>query len=259
MAAIPEQLADRARDAGAEIRTGVEVTDVTDPASTGGRGIEITDGGESERLDDLPADAADAGERGDDSTASVTVETSEGTVEADAVVVAGDPKTARELTGVSSVPTEGVPSVTQYYSVPAGTDLGTDRKLLLNAKDASPNAVVPMSEVAPEYAPAGRELLCATFLGEESLDASDEELATATRRALSAWYPERDFEDVEVVATDRIEFAQFAQPPAVHDDLPSARTAGGHTYLAGDYTGWSSINAAMKSGRLAAGAVLADR
>jgi phytoene dehydrogenase-like protein len=160
---------------------------------------------------------------------------------------------------VSSIPTEAVSSVTQYYSVPGGTDLGTDRKLLLNARDAVPNAVVPMSEVAPEYAPAGRELLTATFLGEASMDADDEELATATRRALAAWYPERDFEDVEVVATDRIEFAQFAQPPGVHDDLPSARTAGGNTYLAGDYTGWSSINAAMKSGRLAASAALADR
>jgi phytoene dehydrogenase-like protein len=259
MGAIPAQLAARAREAGAEIRTGVEVTDVADPASTGGRRIEITDGGESERLDDLPADAGDAGERENGSTAPVTVETAVGTVEADAVVVAGDPKTARELTGVPSIPTEGVSSVTQYYSVPGGTDLGTDRKLLLNAKDAEPNAVVPLSEVAPEYAPAGRELLGATFLGEGSMDADADELATATRRALSAWYPERDFEDIETIATDRIAFAQFAQPPGVHDDLPSARTAGGSTYLAGDYTGWSSINAAMKSGRLAASAVLADR
>jgi phytoene dehydrogenase-like protein len=252
MAAIPEQLADRAREAGAEVRTGVEVTDVVDPASTGGREIAIGDGGE-------PSEASDDSATGDDAPETVRVETTEGTVTVDAVVVAGDPRTARELTGVSSIPTEAVSSVTQYYSVPGGTDLGTDRKLLLNAKDATPNAVVPMSEVAPEYAPAGRELLTATFLGSDAMDAGTDELATATRRALSAWYPERDFEDIEVVATDRIEFAQFAQPPGVHDDLPSARTAGGNTYLAGDYTGWSSINAAMKSGELAASAVLADR
>jgi phytoene dehydrogenase-like protein len=257
MAAIPEQLADRARDAGAEIRTGVEVTDVVDPAGTGGREIAIEDGGEQSDASD--ESTAEAGDGTDTAEESVTVETTEGTVTADAVVVAGDPRTTRDLTGVSSIPTEAVSSVTQYYSVPGGTDLGTDRKLLLNARDAVPNAVVPMSEVAPEYAPAGRELLTATFLGEASMDADDEELATATRRALAAWYPERDFEDVEVVATDRIEFAQFAQPPGVHDDLPSARTAGGNTYLAGDYTGWSSINAAMKSGRLAASAALADR
>jgi phytoene dehydrogenase-like protein len=250
MAAIPEQLAARAREAGAEIRTGVEVTDVIDPASTGGREIEIADGGE---------EVADTSDDTADTDGTVTVETTEGPVDADAVVVAGDPRTARNVTGVQSIPTEGVPSVTQYYSLPAGTDLGTDRKLLLNAANPRPNAVVPLSEVAPEYASPGRELLNATFLGDESLTASDEELATATRRALSAWYPERDFEDIEVVATDRIEFAQFAQPPGVHDDLPSARTPGGSTYLAGDYTGWSSINAAMKSGRLAASAVLADR
>ena len=257
MGAIPEQLADRAREAGVEIRTGVEVTGVVDPASTGGRRIEIADGGEAAETSGERPTGGDS--TGTDTADAVTVETSEGTVDADAVVVAADPRTARELTGVSSIPTDAVSSVTQYYSVPAGTDLGTDRKLLLNAADASPNAVVPMSEVAPEYAPAGRELLCATFLGSEVLDADAEELATATRRALSAWYPERDFEDIAVVATDRIEFAQFAQPPGVHDDLPSARTAGGNTYLAGDYTGWSSINAAMKSGRLAASALLADR
>jgi phytoene dehydrogenase-like protein len=267
MAAIPEQLADRARDAGAEIRTGVEVTDVVDPASTGGREIAIGDGGEqSDASDESTAkdgdttdSAAGDGDATDTGEESVTVETTAGTVAADAVVVAGDPRTARELTGVSSIPTEAVSSVTQYYSVPGGTDLGTDRKLLLNAADPTPNAVVPMSAVAPEYAPAGRELLTATFLGSEAMDAEADDLATATRRALSAWYPERDFEDLAVVATDRIEFAQFAQPPGVHDDLPDARTPGGNTYLAGDYTGWSSINAAMKSGELAASAVLADR
>jgi phytoene dehydrogenase-like protein len=255
MGAIPEQLAARAREAGAEVVTGVEVTGVSD-AARGATRVEVTDGGTSDEAatgdgggDDAAADAQDR---------PVTVETTDGTVTADAVVVATDPRTARELTGVEAIPTAARSSVTQYYSLPAGTDLDTGKKLLLNAHGPAPNTVVPLSAVAPEYAPADRELLNATFLGSEALSADDEELFAATRRALAAWYPEREFDDVELLHTDRVEFAQFDQPPGVHDGLPSARTPGGRTYLAGDYTGWSSINAALKSGRLAATAALGD-
>jgi phytoene dehydrogenase-like protein len=268
MGAIPEQLAARAREAGAEVVTGVEVTGVSD-AARGATRVEVTDGGTSDEAatgdgggDDAAADADDTGadvdEEADAQDRPVTVETTDGTVTADAVVVATDPRTARELTGVEAIPTAARSSVTQYYSLPAGTDLDTGKKLLLNAHGPAPNTVVPLSAVAPEYAPADRELLNATFLGSEALSADDEELFAATRRALAAWYPEREFDDVELLHTDRVEFAQFDQPPGVHDGLPSARTPGGRTYLAGDYTGWSSINAALKSGRLAATAALGD-
>jgi monoamine oxidase len=40
--------------------------------------------------------------------------------------------------------------------------------------------------------------------------------------------------------------------------LPDVRAAGGRTYLAGDYTTWSSIQGAMRSGREAAAAVRDD-
>jgi phytoene dehydrogenase-like protein len=268
MGAIPEQLAARAREAGVEVVTGVEVTGVSD-AARGPTTVEVTDGGATDENEDGTGtdqagdgaeggDGAEAGDDPDGPDQPVTVETSDGTVTADAVVVATDPRTARDLTGVEAIPTAARSSVTQYYSLPAGTDLDTGRKLLLNAGGPEPNTVVPLSAVAPEYAPADRELLNATFLGSEALDADDEELFAATRRALAAWYPEREFGDVELLHTDRVEFAQFDQPPGVHDGLPSARTPGGRTYLAGDYTGWSSINAALKSGRLAANAVLVD-
>ncbi|MFB6281530.1 MAG: FAD-dependent oxidoreductase [Haloferacaceae archaeon] len=221
MGAVPEQLARRARTAGAEIRTGERVTAV-EPA---GDGVVV-----------------EAGRRR----------------EADAAVVATDPPTARELTGVGAIPTTAVGCVTQYYAIPAHSALDTGRKLVLNAEGPSPNAVVPLSEVAPEYAPPDRELLCATFLDDGALDEPAADLAAATRAALESWYPERSAASLEPLATDRIEFAQFAQPPGIHGDLPDARDPEGPVYLAGEYTTWSSIQGALRSGREAAAAVRAD-
>jgi phytoene dehydrogenase-like protein len=220
MGAVPAQLAERARDAGATIRTGE------------------------------PVEAVDGG--------SGTVETGDRRHEVDAVVVATDPPTARELTGVSSIPTEARPSTTLYLSLPASTGFDPGRRIHLNVPDDRPNAVVPLSAVAPTYAPDDEALLCATFLGERALDADESTLFDAVRDALTAWYPDVPFEGLAPVTTDRIEFAQFAQPPGVHDALPDARAPAGDVYLAGDFTAWSSIQGALRSGREAAEAVVED-
>jgi phytoene dehydrogenase-like protein len=222
MAEVPRQLAARVREAGAEVVLGEAV----------------------ERVEDGPG--------------GVTVHAGSGARTAEAVVVATDPATARELTAVESVPTDTRGCVTGYYSLPAGKRLGTGGRLLLNAGDASPNTVVPLTAVAPEYAPGDRELVSATFLGEAAQEASEAALAEETREALASWYPEMRFDDLERVATERVPVAQFDQPPGVHDGLPGARDGGDRTYLAGDYTAWSSIQGAMRSGREAADAVATD-
>ncbi|SEO40785.1 UDP-galactopyranose mutase [Halogranum amylolyticum] len=222
MQAIPEQLADNAREAGAEIRLGEPVEAVGD----GGDGVTVT--------------------------------TSEEAIEADAVVVAADPKRARELTGVDAIPTEAQSCVTQHYRLPAREAPDTGKRLLLNAGDESPNTVANMTAVAPEYAPGDVDLLNATFLGEEPQDVPAEEFEARTRNALESWYPERTFGALERVETHRIPFAQFDQPPGVFDDLPDTRAAGGRVYLAGDYVRWSSIQGAMRSGRDAAEALVTD-
>ena len=223
MGAVPDQLAERAERAGASVRCSERV-----------RSIE------------------DAGD-------SVTVETDAETLDADAVVVAADPKEARRLTDVESIPLEARGCVTQYYRLPAEDAPKTGRKILLNAADPSPNTIVPMSEVAPEYASDGTALFNATFLGETALDRDASALAEEARLTLESWYPERDFSALEPVRTHRIEFAQFDQPPGIHESLPDVRAPGGSTYLAGDYTAWSSIQGAMRSGREAARAVERDR
>ncbi|ESP89313.1 NAD(P)/FAD-dependent oxidoreductase [Candidatus Halobonum tyrrellensis] len=223
MGAVTRQLADRARAAGAEVVLG-EAVEAVDPAEGG-----------------------------------VRVEMAGGAVDADAAVVATDPPTARELTGVESIPTEGRPSVTQYYALPDDSTLSTDRKILLNADDDAPNIVVPLTDVAPEYAPDGSQLLCATFLGEEATERDADALAADTRAALSAWFPERNFDGFDRLRTERLRFAQFDQPPGVHPDLPDVTAPDGPVFLAGEYTAWSSIQGAMASGRSAAEALLTER
>lgn len=245
MQAIPEQLADNARRAGAELRLGEPVESIDDSGD------------------------------GDDG-AGVTVATTDEAVDAAAVVVATDPTQATALTGVDSIPTDARSCVTQHYRIPAVDAPDTGGRLLINAGDGSPNTVVNVTDVAPEYGPdhadvdtsdetadsfggaADVALLNATFLGEAVLDAPAEELETRTREELELWYPDRDFAALERIETHRIPFAQFDQPPGVFERLPGTRAAGGRTYLAGDFTRWSSIQGAMRSGRDAAEAVVTD-
>jgi phytoene dehydrogenase-like protein len=221
MGAIPEQLADAAREAGASIETGRAVEAV----ESEGEGASVGVGGE--------------------------------TVSADAAVVATDPKTARDLTGCEGIPTDGDGCVTQYFSLPESQDLRTGRRLLLNTVDDRPNQIAPMSAVAPGYSPAGEQLLSATFLGEPEAD--DDELAAEVRDALGSWYPENSFGELELLATHRIPFAQFTQPPGFRAELPAVDDPDGSVYLAGEYTEWSAIQGAMESGQRAARAVSRDR
>ena len=215
MAAIPRQLGQRARRAGATVETGRTV-----------ESIERTGTG-------------------------VRVATEDGSIRADAAVVATAPATAAELTDCEAIPTEGRGCVTQQFALP--DSLETGGRILLNATDARPNQIAPVSEAAPEYAPDGTHLVSATFLG--SPEESDRALAREVRATLSAWYPERSFADLELLRTDRIPFAQFAQPPGRIAGLPDVDDPAGPVYLAGEYTEWSAIQGAMASGRQVARAV----
>ena len=220
MAAMPEQLAARATDAGATIETGQRVTAV--------------DGADGE----------------------IAVETAGETFDAESAVVATDPATAAELTGVDAIPTETLGCVTQYFALPTGKAPSMGKRIVLNAADDRPNTVAPLSAVAPEYAPKGMELYSATFLG--SPEADDDELAAEVTRALASWYPASGFDALEHLRTDHVPLAQFAQPPGFRQSLPDPDAPAGSVVLAGDYTRWSSIQGALESGRVAA-ELLAER
>lgn len=219
MGEISKQLGERAREAGATIHTNETVTGL-DPFA-----------------------------------AEPSVELGRETTTADAVVVATDPKEARELTGVESISTDAKGCTTQYLAF-EGDELDAGKRLLLNAEeDEGPNQVAQLSAVAPEYAPEDKTLLSATYLGVP--EDPDETLVERTRRTLASWYPERSI-DLEHLHTTRIEFAQFAQSPGIFDRLPEVADPDDPVYLAGEYTEASSINAAMQSGRKAAKAVVED-
>jgi len=218
MGAVSAQLAERARTAGVRVET------------------------------ETPVEAVDA----EDATVQIPGET----LDAEAVVVATDPKQARELTGVDAVPTEGLGCVTQHVALQAGHPLADSDRIHLNADESVPNTVAPMSGVAPEYAPDDRELAAVTTLG--TPDRSSTDLAAAARDAIGSWYPEASLSEMEVLHTHRVPFSQFAQPPGVQETLPDVRDPAGAVYLAGDYTHDSSLNGAMESGREAARAVAAD-
>ncbi|MFD1644862.1 NAD(P)/FAD-dependent oxidoreductase [Haloarchaeobius litoreus] len=220
MGEIPGQLRERAAAAGVDVRTGATVTEVDS----------------------------------DEGDATVTVDVA--SVEADAVVVATDPRAARELTGVSAIPRRGHACVTQWFSLSGRDALDAGTRLMLNATEQGPNQFADHTAVAPEYAPDGVRLLSATFLGER--EESDDGLAAQAKETLESWYPERRFDDFSLEHTDRIPFAQFQQPPGFSESLPDTRDPSGPVYLAGDYTRWSSIQGAMQSGQDAAAAVRED-
>jgi phytoene dehydrogenase-like protein len=214
MGAIPTQLADGARAAGASIETDTRVEAVS--ATAGG----------------------------------VSVVTPAETRTADAAVVATDPPTARTLTGVAAIPTSGRGFTTVYASLRRASAPGMGSRLVLNAECDAPNTVAPLSRVAPAYAPDGQHLYSGTFLGDQPDE--DARLLDALRTALERWYPEARFGALEIVAVDRIDFAQVAQPPGFRGNLPAIDAPDGRVVLAGDYTRWSSIQGALESGRRAA-------
>lgn len=180
-----------------------------------------------------------------------TVRLADERVPADAAVVATESPTARELTGVEAIPTTRRGCTTQYFAFD-GAPLSAGNRIMLNAGSSGPLHVVQQSAVVPESAPRGRQLLAATVPG--SPEADDATVAAEARTTMQEWYPERHL-DLELLATDRIPFAQFAQPPGIHRSLPAPDAPDGAIVLAGEYTAWSSIDGALESGLAAANAL----
>ncbi len=187
----------------------------------------------------------------------VGVRTDAGEVRAPRVVVATDCHAAAALTGLE-LPHDGLATTVVYFG--SARALVAHKKILLNpAPDAFINNAVQISNIAPEYAPPGRHLLSCTVLGDPDLD--DDTVIARCREELAEWFGPERAAPSHLAALDviRVPFAQFAQPPGVHDDLPRNRTAVPGLYLAGEYTEDSSINGAIRSGEAAAGEVLGDR
>lgn len=168
--------------------------------------------------------------------------------EADAVVVATDAPVAERLAGAAA-PEGSVGQLCVYY---AASGLGSGKKIVLNAEDRGfVNNAVKISAVAPSYAPRGQHLLSVVALGGFKL--SDAEIYRRGVEEVTRWYPEVDLAPLAVY---RIPYAQFSQPPGVHERLPENRTGTPGLVLAGEYTEDSSINGSMLSGEKAAEEVM---
>ena len=122
--------------------------------------------------------------------------------------------------------------------------------LALNGGDDGPvNNLAVMTNVAPAYSPDARALISATILGPIAPE-NDAALADRAIAQLRGWFGEEVY-SWTLVRVDRIHHAQ-----------PLTATAQGFLraglYLAGDHTQQPSAHGALRSGRVAAEAILAS-
>ncbi|SHI40772.1 Protoporphyrinogen oxidase [Hymenobacter daecheongensis DSM 21074] len=168
------------------------------------------------------------------------------TLEAAAVVVAVDGEAAARL-----LPTSRQPVATAWrrttctYFAADHSPARADKLLRLNASPASlaHNVAFP-SDVAPDYAPAGRTLISVSTHGSQTL--TDDELTARLRPELTAWFgPEAAA--WQHLSTYHIPHAlpQYVAGQPAHQPLRLAE----NLFRCGDYTAYPSLNAAMASGR----------
>ena len=121
-------------------------------------------------------------------------------------------------------------------------------------KQSPINNCVQLSNISPALAPAGQHLISVTVLGNPAI--STPELVQRCQQELLEWFPHLDGDLLKFLREYRIPFAQFDQPPGIHDRLPANTTGIQGLLLAGEFTQQSSIDGAMRSGELAAETVL---
>jgi predicted NAD/FAD-dependent oxidoreductase len=86
----------------------------------------------------------------------------------------------------------------------------------------------------------------------------DAALERAVRAQLSGWYGAHIVERWRLLRIDRIRFAQPAQPVGALEPAARPVRLDGGLYVCGDHREDASIDGALRSGRRAALAVLAD-
>jgi phytoene dehydrogenase-like protein len=195
-----------------------------------------------------------------DGRASGVVLDDDSEFEAAHVVLATDPSSAAELArtaGLSlEVPTSAHGCTTIYYHTTRTPLPG--KALWLNA---DPQAVVShavtLTDVAPEYAPAGVALLAATAVGDAArLD--DVALDQAARREIGQMATAGGGGATELnrLAVWRVPYAQFAQPPGWRTHRPTIACGLPGLWRASEFLHSSSLEGAARGGQSAARAIL---
>jgi phytoene dehydrogenase-like protein len=127
--------------------------------------------------------------------------------------------------------------------------------LVVNAEGRGPinNLCVP-SQVAPTYAPKGRSLISVTVIGQQTK--SKEELEHAVRDQLGEWYGS-SVRRWDLLRTYSIRHALPDQPAPAPDPTTAVGELRPGIVVCGEYGSLPSIQWALRSGRLAAEAILA--
>ncbi len=115
------------------------------------------------------------------------------------------------------------------------------------------NNVAVMSQVSSYYAPAGKTLICVSLIDYKKMG-SDEEMIEAIKLELSKWYADalnwKHLKTYEILyALPKDETVKYKVELA---DIKIAE----NTFICGDHLLNGSINAAMKTGRIAAESIL---
>ena len=180
-------------------------------------------------------------------TDATSVTLADGTrIEADAVVVATDPTSASLLTDSLDPGWRGVTTI--WMSAPEPPVI--EPVLTLNGEGVRPiNSVAVMSQVSGKYSPADRALVA---ISSPHVEAT---LVDAMRTQARTWFgPVVDH--WEVLRVDEILRAQPRQLPGFDAHAPLRLPSG--VWICGDHRRDASINGALRSGRAAAKAVMAD-
>ncbi len=163
-------------------------------------------------------------------------------IESDTIVMATDAHTAARLLGEKShTGFNGTTCI--YFESDSPLDLVGEPFLIINSnKDELIDHVLPVSDIIPSFAPAGKTLISVNVVGDRV--ATEQEI----RSELSDWFGrDKDWNHLKTYKIPKALPQFFAESPSRYDLKISD-----NLYRCGDYTAYPSLNAAMRSGRLVA-------
>ena len=164
-------------------------------------------------------------------------------IEAEKIVLATDAKTAAKLLGEESKVSFNS-TVCLYFESDAPLKLDGAPYLIINSNaDELIDHLLICSDVAPDYAPAGKTLISVSIVG--SAEISDDVLQKNVQAELVEWFGrEHVWRHLKTYLIPHA-LPQFFQDSAIVRPLKINE----NLYRCGDYTAYPSLNAAMKTGR----------
>ena len=173
---------------------------------------------------------------------------------ASAIVIATDLSGARDLIP-DEVHSEGDRAFQQTRCVYFATkDIPSRESALLlsgSASDGPVNHAIIMSNISKNLAPAGQHLISVSLVGEQAAQAD----AEAIRRQLKGWFGS-GVDSWRELRSYHIKYALPSQQPGFYQRSASPTSPNplseGKPLICGDYCETTSVNGALKSGRLVA-------